>query len=181
MKNKYIFLRHAETLRTPEVASIDWPLTDEAKVEIQKIINLDVTKIYASREDKAIATVKPIAENLKLPIETLENFCELKREKKWLTDEGFIDQKKRELTNRDAIENGAESANTALNRFVEGVNILEEKYSGEKILICSHGTILTLYFCYILNDFSNIYERFTKVDYCSIGEVENSKVLKDLV
>ena len=189
MKNKYIFLRHAETVRTPEVASVDWPLTTDGLEKINEYIangefiraDNKVTKIYASTEDKAIATVKPIAESLNLPIETLENFIELKREKKFLTDEEFADQKKRELINREQIENGVESANVALDRFVEGINLLEEKYFGEKILICSHGTILTLYFCHLLNDFSTIYERFSKVNFCAIGEVENGKIIKDIV
>ncbi len=188
MKNKYTFLRHAETIKDSNKASIDWDLTPDALIQISEYLSSDkfknITKIYSSTEPKAIATLKPIAQKLGLEINTLENFVEVKREKKFLTEAEFIDQKRRELTNLDQIENGVESGSAALARFMTGINILEEKYSDhekvENILICSHGTILTIYFATLLKQEENIFERFKKIKFCAAGEVESGKVVVDI-
>ena len=173
-KNKYIFLRHAETIKDPSRPAPEWDLTPDALVKIEEYISdnrfANVTKIYSSTESKAIATGKPVAEFLNLQINEMEDFVEVKREKKFLTDEEFLDQKKRELTNIDKIENGVESANTALLRFEMGIQKLEEKYSNENILIVTHGTVMALYLAKLENDMENIFARWQKLKFCSLEE-----------
>jgi alpha-ribazole phosphatase len=195
MKNKYIFLRHAETQKLADTPVIDWPLVSEALLKINEYIENgefeNITKIISSTESKAIATAKPVLEYLnkkrkdknqpEIVLELNENIVEVKRDKKFLTDEEFANQKMRELTNLEAIENGAESANVALERFLNAISEIEEKYDNENILIVSHGTILSLYFAYLQNEMQNVYERWKNIKFCAIGKVVNGKVVQDIV
>ncbi len=174
MKNKYLILRHAETNKDPNRPAPEWDLTSDALEKINEYISErkfdGITKIISSIEPKAIATGKPISEFLNLPIVESEEFVEVKREKKFLTDEQFLDQKKRELTNLDQIENGVESGYTALERFESGIQMLEEKYSGENILIITHGTIMTLYLAKAEDNFENIFSNWKKLKFCELRE-----------
>jgi broad specificity phosphatase PhoE len=195
MKNKYIFLRHAETIKDPNKNSVDWDLVPEALAFVNDYINQgefeNVTKIISSTESKAIATAKPVLEYLnnkrkienknKIVLELNEDFVEVKREKKFLTDEEFLDQKKRELANLDNIENGVESDRAALLRFIKGIEDAEDKYENENILIVSHGTIMTLYFAYLQNEMEDIFARWEKIKFCALGKVEEGKVVKDVI
>jgi broad specificity phosphatase PhoE len=187
MKNKYIFLRHGETIKDPNTDVTEWTLTHDALNTLQKHIDnskfLEVTKVVSSIEPKAITTAKPVANLLGLDIHTVSEFCEILREKKFLTDEEFLDQKKRELTNLDKIENGEESANDALKRFLSGIEKLESETSGETILVVSHGTVLTLYFAHLLNllNTGELFSRWQKMGFCAVGKVHGGKVVEDIV
>ena len=192
MKNQYTFLRHAETIKDPSKPAPEWDLTSEALDKINQHISQSkfdkISKIYSSTESKAVATGKPILEYLqsKLPnikisdlgIYELEEFVEIKREKKFLTDTEFHDQKKRELTNLNQIENGVESANTALIRFEAGIQKLEEKYADvgnpENILIITHGTVLALYLSKMESDMKNVFSQWQKLQFCELIELPNN-------
>lgn len=175
MKNKYILLRHAETLKDPNKPAPEWDLTPNSLEKINEYISegkfSNITKIFSSTEPKAIATGKPISEFLNLPITEMEEFVEVKREKKFLTDEEFLDQKKRELTNLDKVENGAESAYTALARFESGIQKLEEKYFDESILIITHGTIMSLYLAKQENNLQNIFGIWHNLKFCELKQL----------
>ncbi len=185
MKNKYTLLRHAVTVKDPNKPVIEWDLTPDALIKINEYISEGkfdgITKIISSTESKAISTAKPILEYLntnifvnedqKITIETLEEFVEVKREKRFLTDEEFLDQKKRELTNLDQVENGVESANQALKRFESGVQKLEEQHLGENILIITHGTIMTLYLAKINHDLESVFARWEKLKFCELVRI----------
>jgi len=172
MKNKYTLLRHAETIKDPDTHPKDWLLTSDSLDKIHEYITEgklnSITKIVSSTEAKAVATGKPIAEYLNLPIEEMEEFVEVKREKKFLTDEEFLIQKQKELEARSERVNGVESGDEAVTRFKLGMQKLEEKYSGENILIISHGTIMALFLADHKNDFENIFERWEKIKFCEI-------------
>ena len=171
MKNKYVFLRHAETIKDPDVHPKDWLLTSDALEYLNTYIsNGDfsaVTRIYSSTEPKAIATGKPISEYLNLKINEMEEFVEVKREKKFLTDEEFLLQKKREVENLESVENG--------------ISILEKIHEGETVLIISHGTVMTIYFAKLLGQLNKTFERWQKIKFCALGSVHNYKVMKDII
>jgi len=175
MKNKYTLLRHAETIKDPDTHPKDWLLTPDSLDKIHKYISADkfagITKIVSSTEPKAVATGKPIAEYLNLPIDEMEEFVEVKREKKFLSDEEFLIQKQKELEVRSERVNGVESGDEVIARFRLGIQMLEEKYSGENILIISHGTIMTLFLADHKNDFKNIFENWKKLKFCEIIEL----------
>lgn len=172
MKNKYILLRHAETIKDPDSHPKDWLLTPDSLDKIHEHIGggkfNEITKIASSTEPKAVATGKPIAEHLNLQIEEMAEFVEVKREKKFLTDEEFLIRKQKELEVRSESVNGAESGNEAIARFKLGIQKLEEKYSGENILIITHGTIMTLLLADNKNNFGNVFESWKNLKFCDI-------------
>lgn len=185
MKNTYLFLRHAETIKDPNKHPKDWDLTTDSLEQVHKYISegkfRDVTKIYASTEPKAVATGKPISQDLNLSINEMEEFVEVKREKTFLSDEEFLAQKKRELENLEKIENGVESGRSALERFLRGIEILESEFTGETILIITHGTVLSIYFADMLGKQNEIFERWQNLRFCALGQIEKGIVVKDIV
>jgi len=175
MKNKYILLRHAETIKDPDTHPKDWLLTPDSLDKIHELIGggrfNGITKIISSTEPKAVATGKPIAEYLNLPIEKMEEFVEVKREKTFLTDDEFLIQKQKELELRNERVNGVESGDEAIARFKFAIQKLEEKYYGENVLIITHGTILTLFLADHKNDFKNVFDNWKKLGFCEMLEM----------
>jgi broad specificity phosphatase PhoE len=172
-------LRHAETIKDPNTHPKDWLLTPDSLEKIHEYIkdgNFNkITKIISSSEPKAVATGRPVAEYLNLSIEEMEEFVEVKREKKFLTDEEFLVQKQKELEMRNERVNGVESGDEAIARFKLGIQKLEEKNSDpnkiENILIVTHGTILTLFLADYKNNFQNIFESWKGLEFCEIMEI----------
>ncbi len=180
MKNTYSFLRHGETVKDPKAHPKDWVLTNEVQDTIKKLIDSgifsNITKIVSSNEPKAVSTGKPILEfykvvNPDMEIIEYEEFAEVKREKKFLTDDEFLIMKQKELLTRDERVNGVESGNEALERFTKGILRLEEKYSGENILIITHGTILALYLADKRNEYEHIFEIWKNLNFCEVVKI----------
>ncbi len=185
MNNTYIFLRHGETIKDPAVHPKEWKLTPKALTVINEYLNLDIFKqvnfIYSSTENKSIATLKPIANFLSKKIIEVENFVEIGRSPKFLSDEEFLVQKKRQLTEFQVEVDGGESAEHALNRFKEGIGQIEKYYNNKVVLIGSHGTVLSLYFANILNKMDQAYERWGKLPFCAYGVIRDGRVEKDII
>jgi broad specificity phosphatase PhoE len=176
MKNRYLILRHAETVKDPEKHPKDWLLTPDALEKINEYISEGkfngITKIVSSTEPKAVATGKPISKFLNLTVTEMEEFVEVKREKKFLTDKEFLIQKQKELELRNEKVNGVESGNEAIKRFKSGIEKLEQEFEDENILIITHGTIMTLFLADHKNDFSNIFENWKNLKFCELGELD---------
>lgn len=174
MKNKYLILRHAETIKDPNMHPKDWLLTPDALEKINQYMSEGIfnnlTKIFSSAEPKAVATSKPVSTYLNLPISEMEEFVEVRREKKFLTDEEFLLQKQQELEIRTEKVNGVESGDEALARFLSGIEKLENEFTNEDILIITHGTIMTLFLTSYKNDFSNIFENWKNLRFCELVE-----------
>ena len=184
MKNKYIFLRHAETIKDPNVHPKEWGLTPDALNKIQEYLKKkffgQVTRIVSSGENKAYSTGVPIANEMGLEITQMPEFSEIGRSGKFLTDDEFLVQKRRQLTELDTEVDGGESGRNALERFKGGIAKLEAEHEGETFLIISHGTVLTLYFAELTGKWTRIFDRWKRLPFCAIGLVENNRVVKDL-
>jgi broad specificity phosphatase PhoE len=175
MKNKYLILRHAETIKDPDKHPKDWLLVPDALEKINEYIDSDkffkITRIISSTEPKAIVTGKPISEFFNLPITEMEEFVEVKREKKFLSDEEFLTQKQKELEIRNERINGIESGNEAIVRFNLGIEKLEKEFKNESILIITHGTIMTLFLADHKNDFLNVFENWKNLKFCELVDL----------
>jgi broad specificity phosphatase PhoE len=184
MKNTYVFLRHAETLKDPSVHPKEWRLTQDGITKIEGYLKRGffkgITKIVSSGENKAYSTGVPIAENMGLEITQMNEFNEIGRSPVFLPDDQFLKQKKRQLTELDTQVDGGESGRDALQRFKSGIQNLEEQYNGETILVVTHGTVLSLYFAELNNKFETIFNRWRRLPFCAIGVVRDNKVEKDL-
>ena len=183
--NTYIFLRHAETEKDPSRPAVEWDLTQDALEKLQSHIKDCVFKkvgvVITSTENKAIATAKPICELLNLPSKEIANFDEVKRGTSYLSAEEFLAQKEKQLTRLDEVFDDAESARAALERFKQGIEILDRKYENQTILIVTHGTVLSLYFAEILGKLDEVFARWNALIFCALGIIKDRKVIQDIV
>lgn len=139
-------LRQAEALPEEGVKNVDWDLSKEGKVQARdlafKLNDLDVSVIYSSPFKRAISTVKPLAEKLKLPILLKGGFRELISTTENLAPVEFQKLSKKMWDDLTYSENGAESIRECQLRFMQALNKVAKEHLGEKILICTHGTPL---------------------------------------
>ena len=185
MKNKIIFLRHADTKKDPSVKSIDWSLSEEGQQQAKDVLNDDVFSdvdiIISSEEEKSYLTVLPLAEKLGLKIERLLYFNEVIRGDKFLSDEEFKLEKEKQLTDWNYEAYGGESGHQATARFKKGVEIVSSEHQGKTILIVTHGTVLNMYFADILNRHPDLFERWQKTGFCAYGVIDDGVVTRDII
>jgi len=187
MNNSIIFLRHAETVVDQNTPVDKWKISKKGVGITKKIVNSgcfdDIEIIIASEEKKAIQTASFVAERLGKKIITSSDFNELKRAG------GYKDSKREyEKQVKMIFEKGHseikewEASRSALDRIKGGVEQLDNKYSNKKILVVSHGIILSLFFGYLLGISKEEYfQRWKKMEFCGWGEIKNKKIIKDIV
>ena len=185
MTNTYIFIRHAETKKDPENISIDWNLTEKGFDQVAALCDLaefqDADILLSSEEEKAYQTIKPLAEKLGKEITRLSYFNEQTRGDKFLSADEFGEYKRKTFADSGYVAEGGESAEQALERFKEGLSRLDSKYSNKKIVLASHGTILSLFFNKLTGKQREGYSRWQKLGFCDWGIMEDDKVIKDIV
>ena len=76
---------------------------------------------------------------------------------------------------------GWETIDSAMKRFNQGVEELSSKYHSKKLLVVSHGIVLTMYFASLLNCMDEAFDRWKKLRFCSYGIVKNGEVIKDII
>ena len=184
MKNTFIFLRHAKTVPDLDKHATKWSIDEKSHVELEKLSKETIFKkvelIYSSKEQKAIQTAKPFSETLNIEIQILQGLEELQRGASYLSKEDFEKLKRTKLEERDSSLDGGETANECLERFASTIKKIDSLHENKHILIVSHGTVLSLYFSHLKNDFSNIFEYWKNMPFCSVGIVEDSKILRDI-
>jgi len=185
MGTKIIFIRHEEPQKDSNTNASQWVLTPKGLEESDKLSNRkslqNVQAIYTSSEIKSVQTIEPLAQKLNLPIIKISDFDEVRRNDKYLTPEEFEIEKFKQLEDLDYPAFGGETANQALKRFEEAIKKIETENPNKNIVVVSHGTILNLYFAKLLDEFENIKERWSNTKFGVYGEVENRKVIRDIV
>lgn len=185
MKNTYYFLRHADTKKDSNLHATLWSLSELGVAQSVGIVESglfdEIDLIVTSNELKAQQTAGPLATKLGLIIVINSDFREVERGEKFLTQEEFEKLKKAKLEDLDCDFDGGETGRRALKRFEYGIKDLENNYHGKKILIVSHGTILSLYFAKVKNDFSGIFDRWQSLKFCALGVIKDNEVVKDIV
>lgn len=184
-KTKFIFLRHAETQKNPDINATFWDLTELGKIQAEKTADLPIMNkvdvIYVSIEKKTSLTAKPLSKKINKKLNSLSFFNEVRRGNKFLTKEDFEIEKIKQLKDLNYHAFDGESGNEALERFKLGIEQISKNNVGKTILIVTHGTILNIYFAYLLDSYDKLPERWQKTNFCVYGIVENEKVLKDIV
>jgi len=186
MNNKLIFVRHAKTKVDKAVPIENWILTDEGKRQANGFSESgkfdDVDILISSNEEKAYLTIKPLADKLGKQVLRVKELGEIKRpNSEKLTFEEYEKMKAKIFENLDYTEHDWETANHALQRFGEAIGRIDKEYENKKILICAHGTVMTLYFAFLQNKLKDIFSRWKGLEFGAYGVVENGKVLKDIV
>ncbi len=186
MNNELIFIRHAKTKKDTNIPIEDWVLTEEGEKQAEQIANSgefdDVDILISSDENKAYLTIKPLADKLNKKIIRIKNLGEIKRpDSEKLPTEEYEDIKKKIFEDLDYTEYNWETANHALKRFKKAIEENDKEYDNKKILICAHGTVLTLYFAYLSNKLNELMTRWKSLEFGSHGIVKNNKVVEDIV
>lgn len=185
MNNTLIFLRHAETQKDKDIPVSKWLLTNKGKECAEDLAKTsifdDIDLIISSSEEKAIETAKPFAVRIEKEIIQIAELCEIDRDKgTLLTKKEYDAMKARIFEDLDYTLHGWETARHALERFKKAVEKIDKKYEGKKILIVSHGTVMSLYFSELQNQLNNILQRWKKLGFCDWGVVRNGDVVKDI-
>lgn len=184
MNNTFFFLRHAETEKNPSVNAVEWGLSASGMERAKKLAESgvfdEVDMVISSEEKKAFQTAKAVAEKLGQKIIKIAEFNEVKRGDSFLAKEEFEKLKREKLEDLDCKKDGGESAREALERFESGLEKVNKLYEGKKILIVSHGTILSLYFAKIADKMDSIYDRWQKTQFCAWGKVKDGNLEKDI-
>ena len=178
MNNKLIFLRHGLVKKDPNKPVIEWELTKQSLEKVKKLKLPKIDIFLASTENKALQTLQPITKEIK----QLKGLCEIDRNnQKSLPEQEFIETKRKTLENWNYTKYNWETSNDALNRYKETIEQINKKYQNKTILICSHATVITIYFAYLLNKQKESFERWKSLGFLDYGIVENGKVVKDIV
>ena len=90
MNNTYYFIRHAHSNYTPD--EINRPLSDkglESLAQLEFLADKFITAIYSSPYRRSIQTVEPLAQSLKLAIQTDKRLIERKLSSQAIADQDF--------------------------------------------------------------------------------------------
>ena len=154
MNNTYYFIRHAHSIYTPD--EINRPLSDKGQaslVQLEFLAYKSITAIYSSPYQRAIQTVEPLAQSLKLAIQTDRRLIERKLSSQVITDQDFEKHLMQLWSQPTFSFVGGESNQQAQQRALAFLHELESKHQNEEIIISSHGNLI----CILLSAFdSNI-------------------------
>ena len=150
MKNTYYFIRHAHSNYTPD--EINRPLSDKGQESLAKLDFLadkPITAIYSSPYRRAIQTVEPLAQSLKLAIQTDKRLIERKLSSQAIADQDFEEALMQLWSQPTFSFIGGESNQQAQQRALVLLYELESKHQNEEIIISSHGNLI----CILLSAF----------------------------
>ncbi|QEE17898.1 histidine phosphatase family protein [Promethearchaeum syntrophicum] len=185
---KIYLLRHASTQYNSKKSPSEWHLSPEGKQQAENIVKQNlipqVDKIICSSELKTHSTIKPYSDFYHLPINKDLRFNEVGSTHLPI-DIKLFQQFRRQCFNDFDMHlpfNDNESFRDAYNRFQSGIADYI-KSAHNSILIVSHGCILSIFFA-MLNKISDngelIYKNWQNLQFCSLGVIENGKIIRNL-
>lgn len=182
---RIILLRHADTQKDSSIHSSKWLLSTEGQKQSQDLLNDELLQsvdvIVTSTEEKSKLTIKPLAEKNGITPITHDNFSEVKRGNKFLSNEDFEKEKEKQLTDFDYKAFDGESGNEAFERFNKTLKELIEQNQNKTILIVTHGTVLNIYLAKRFDKLHQIVERWHKTPFGRYAIIENGQLIKDII
>lgn len=153
IKTIIYFVRHAES---PYIRGMERSRglsskgsSDAIRIkEVLKNVNIDV--LISSPYERAILTIKELATELNIEIILEEDLRErqLAGEEYNISKERFFESKRRVYEETNYSFPGGESSKDAQERAVKVLNKIIEEFSGKRIVIGTHGDIMTLMMSY---------------------------------
>ena len=174
MNNTYYFIRHAHSIYTPD--EINRPLSDKGQAslaQLEFLADKPITAIYSSPYQRAIQTVEPLAQNLKLPIKTDQRLVERKLSSQAIADQDFEESLMQLWAQPTLSLAGGESNQQAQQRALTFLHELESKHQNEEIILSSHGNLI----CILLSAFDssidyNFWHNLSMPDVLVLGKNE---------
>jgi 2,3-bisphosphoglycerate-dependent phosphoglycerate mutase len=141
-------LRHAESTVLPDEPESDWPLSERSNAQahalVDQLARRQIDALYASPYRRAVATVRPLAEDRNLPVRTDDRFRERELTDQWLDDHRSA--LRRVWDDFDLVLPGGESSAECQRRVGAAVSDLRTRHEeDERVLVCSHGNAIGLY------------------------------------
>lgn len=139
------FVRHAESVYTPGQER-ERGLSDQGEWDALKIAELlqheSIDVFLSSPYERAIRTIQPLADRLCKPIEQIEALRE--RAAGDFGSLSFAEAKRRLYSDFGLAFPGGESGDAAQQRVMEALEPILKRYAGRRIVIGTHGDIMTL-------------------------------------
>ena len=187
MSNTFIFFRHALTKIDLSKPADKWTLSKEGMEKAKEILTSkefnDVDIIYTSTEKKAIQTAYYLSKKQDKEIIADSRLNELNRGHEFIdTKYEYENTVAKVFSQMNSRVGKWEAANSALTRFQKAIEEIDRKYNDKKILVVSHGIVLTLYFVKLLELPSNeLFKRWKSLLFCDWGTVKEGRVIKDII
>jgi broad specificity phosphatase PhoE len=149
-----ILVRHSISKPNSQQSAHQWQLTPDGRERCLKLAEqlrlYQPTHFYSSDEPKAIDTAVLLMQALQINPEQLKTdvqFRETARENVPFFDriEDFQSAIQKAMHHPDELHYGEETFNQALKRFSAGVKGVTDAHPDTTSVICSHGTILSLW------------------------------------
>lgn len=141
----------------------------------------DIEVIVSSLEQKALQTAQPFADRVGIELTVNVGLGEHdRRNSGFLEGSEFNENLKTAFDDPEASPKRWETTGDALVRFKNALDEIDAKYEGKKILVVTHGTVLSLYFADQLGVQDQVYDRWTNLDNCDWGIVENGEIVRDI-
>lgn len=159
IRTKVFFVRHAESPYRPGKER-SRGLSEKGLLDAEKVSELlvseDIDLIISSPYERAILTVKSLAEKLRKEIILEEDLRErrLIGDTYEITKEEFIESKQRVFEDWEYSFPGGESSKQAQDRAINVFLQILDEFKGKNIVIGTHGDIMTL----IMNYFNKKYD-----------------------
>jgi broad specificity phosphatase PhoE len=181
-----IFLRHAETLKEKEVPISKWSLSLEGYMQTKQTRTILRSEhfdfIISSAEKKAFETAKAFEDMINSRIVRNPLFNELNRDNgPYLSNEEYLKAVQCIMEDSSLSIHGWETIESAMKRFNQGVEELNIQYQSKKLLVVSHGIVLTMHFASLLNCMKIAFDRWKRLKFCDYGIIKNGKVIKDII
>ena len=147
-------MRHSEVVQQPGVPSNEWRLSENGRTLAAQLAPqlrpYSPTRIITSEEPKAVETGQIVAAELGLPWHTASGLHEHARHNVpyFATREEFETAVARFFAHPNQLVFGNETATQALMRMETAVTAQHAAYPHDTLILVTHGTVLTLYFCH---------------------------------
>jgi broad specificity phosphatase PhoE len=145
-----ILIKHSLPEIDPHRPAAEWPLSPGGRARCLALATqvrlYAPTRVFASREPKALETAHIVAEHLDLPCEPADGLHEHdRRNLRWAERDQFEAAVKQFFNQPNELVMGSETADEAHARFAQAVNALIEARPGQTLAIVAHGTVITLF------------------------------------
>jgi len=148
---KYLILvKHSLPEILEDIPARGWHLSEEGRERARelagKLIGYQPEIIVSSVEPKARETASILAENLGLEFFEVKNLHEHDRSGvPYHSKDEFQDLVRELFARPDELVFGNETANEALVRFRQAIDIVLNSYVRKSIVVVAHGTVISLY------------------------------------
>lgn len=151
-----MFIRHAETLRLPDVPAREWPLSPQGEVSAHQLAETLRAKkhvpdvLLLSEVPKAAQTGQILAAAWEKPAKIWPDLHEHRRDQVAFDAKAFHEGVARFFAQPNRLVFGEETANQVHSRFTDAVKRGMNEHPGQSLAIVAHGTVITLFLCRLL-------------------------------